>query len=418
MNILAVAGTLLIGAIPIVALITGRISEAFYVLLLLSVALCLRKKKDWGRTISIRAEWRLFLALLTPLIAVLVSQAAHEAWHSSSVEKAARLSIAFPILLMAFLMIRTRWLRYAVWGVIAAGWASAIHVLWLVYPRFNRPPTAEYNAVTYGNLMLLFATITLYSLYLPLTRHPRIEAAFKWLTVSITLVGFVLTQTRTGWMAIPVFALIMLSLNRTQRRPRPTIALLATALAALLALGATSPALRERVVQGYEEVLDCQGTNSTADTSVCIRLQLWRASADIIKSNTLTGLGGGAEFTAELRLRVATGMVSPFVAENFGEPHNDLLYALSSFGILGGVGLILTYTAPSLVFWRRLRSHAPQTERAAAAMGLAVCLGFAVFGLTEFMFRGMRTVSLYVVLVTLFMALSTPSAGAPAAIRE
>jgi O-antigen ligase len=44
-------------------------------------------------------------------------------------------------------------------------------------------------------------------------------------------------------------------------------------------------------------------------------------------------------------------------------------------------------------------------------MGVALCLGFAVFGITELMFRGMRTVGFYTMFVALFLVLSEPGNG-------
>jgi len=44
----------------------------------------------------------------------------------------------------------------------------------------------------------------------------------------------------------------------------------------------------------------------------------------------------------------------------------------------------------------------------AAAIGLAVCLGFMAYGLTELMFRGMRTMGFYSVMMGWALALSDP----------
>ncbi|WP_235489697.1 hypothetical protein [Achromobacter sp. DMS1] len=46
-------------------------------------------------------------------------------------------------------------------------------------------------------------------------------------------------------------------------------------------------------------------------------------------------------------------------------------------------------------------------------MGLALTLGFAVFGLTELMFRTMKTLGLYVILAAWLLALSDGGAAAP-----
>lgn len=47
-------------------------------------------------------------------------------------------------------------------------------------------------------------------------------------------------------------------------------------------------------------------------------------------------------------------------------------------------------------------------EVAAAAMGLSICVGFWVFGWTDVMFRGMRTMGFYAVTIAWLLALSDP----------
>jgi O-antigen ligase len=139
---------------------------------------------------------------------------------------------------------------------------------------------------------------------------------------------------------------------------------------------------------------------------MCIRLQLWGTAWQVFKEQPLLGIGGGRAF--EARLQAEDGRrVSHFVATNFGEAHSDLLYTLATTGILGGTGLLLAYFAPAWIFVRRLTHQGlSKDKRAAAAMGLALCLGFAVFGLTELMFRGMRTISFYAVFVAWLLAAS------------
>ena len=51
-------------------------------------------------------------------------------------------------------------------------------------------------------------------------------------------------------------------------------------------------------------------------------------------------------------------------------------------------------------------------------MGLLLVLGFLSFGLTEMMFRTMRTLSTYLLFVALFLALSSPRSFLPSAGAE
>ena len=83
-----------------------------------------------------------------------------------------------------------------------------------------------------------------------------------------------------------------------------------------------------------------------------------------------------------------------------------MLHMMASYGTLGLIALLLIYLSPGVMFARRLsRSDVPEI-RVAAAMGLCVCVGFWVFGWTDVMFRGMRTLGFYAVTVAWLLALS------------
>jgi O-antigen ligase len=64
------------------------------------------------------------------------------------------------------------------------------------------------------------------------------------------------------------------------------------------------------------------------------------------------------------------------------------------------------YVAPSWIFIRRLGAQVTQPARVAAAMGLVLCVGFFVFGWTELILRGIRTLSFYAVMMAWLLALS------------
>ena len=145
---------------------------------------------------------------------------------------------------------------------------------------------------------------------------------------------------------------------------------------------------------------------------MCIRLQLWRSAIDAGLSHPWVGLGDGGRYHDYLRdVAVPKGLVSQRVVdEEFGEPHNDVMLVFAGFGFPGALGLLFIYLTPCFYFVPRfLRRDVSMQVRAVAAMGLATCLGFALFGLTEMMFRRMNTMSFYVAFVALFMVLSEPT---------
>jgi O-antigen ligase len=397
-----------------VAIISSDVlpSPLFY--LALAVALCIIVRRSGSRMSAgqVLTDYRVLLyCYAVPLFAVLLSSTVHGRWAGAAVESGLRIAFGLPILVLGLRWVKPSLLRQSIWGIYVAALVATGYVVYLTYPSLLvRPVTTVYNAVSYGNIMLLLAMISLYSLRWRLTQFHKLESIFKVIVVAATLVGFVLTQTRTGWLAVPVFAALGVALVSGFRRPWRAAALLAVILVLAVALGSCSPSLRGRVENGYRQATQCYGSDQPVDSSVCVRFQLWRAAWHAFQHNPAFGLGDHSLFPNWMETRaLPDGVVSTYVASNFGEPHNDMMQALSSFGVLGGVGLLLLYLAPAWLFLRRMGSRYSNEIRVAAAMGAATCLGFAVFGITELMFRGMRTVGFYVMLVAIFLVLSEPA---------
>jgi len=393
------------GLSPLLLMSTsGGGSASFYVLLAISVGiLAAERHAPWT---PLRQYGPLAAAFSIPLVAVLANQAWHQSWHSSDFEKALRFLLAM-LVLAAAVRIPRQQLRHAFVGILAATWYAAIEIARLAYTSHARPTTKEFNAVSYGDFTLLFATISAYSLGFQLTRHRRLEAAVKLATALAGLGGYILTQTRGGWLAVPFFVLIAV-IAAGGMAMRYKLLSVATLLAAAALIMHADQSLRSRIDIGMAQYRNC-ATSPLDDNSICIRLQLWHSAWGMFKAEPLVGVGGGDRFRERLRTLHEEGKVSAFVATRFGETHNDVLFFLATYGLPGGLGILAIYAVPGWYFARRLSSQ-DALRRTAAAAGLALCVGFAVFGMTEMMFRGMRTAALYAAWIAIFMALSHPGA--------
>ncbi len=385
-------------------------SIAFYAICVFSLAcLCLPRESGPARAPYWPSYWPLVALLALAALAPLLSSALLGLRaHGSDLERGFRFW-AIALIVAALARLDRERLKLALWGVAAAAWTASITIIHLAWATGQRPDPEEYNAVSYGNLTLLMGVLVLFSIGLRTTRWPRREAIVKLLTGAVAIYAFALTLTRGGWLAVPVFALVALALAG-QRRWLLKASVFAAVIIGCAAILYANQELRGRVKLAVNEVTQCE-QDRLADTSVCTRVQLWSAAWRMFSAAPLTGNGSGSRFPDKLQEQAARGEISAAVAANFGEPHNDLLYAMANYGLPGLVALLAIYFAPGGYFIGRLR-QAGSDGRWAAAMGLVVCLGFAAFGLTELMFRGMRTIGLYATLAALFLALSAPAGGA------
>lgn len=409
-----IATLLLVACPPLSLYLSGAGSLLLYALLLLSVVSFSTSGFTPDAARPGPAYWRpLLLITVVLFVAIVVAQIAHHKLHASSLEKAARIFCIVPLVYF-FCKLQARHLRQVQWGFVLAtlggAWALIFPLAVFVAPDGSlRPDTASftlYNTVGFANLVMLFSTLTLASLGWVLTPFKRLEMAIKVIVALIGYYAVLMSQTRTSLLAVPVFlAIAFIADSRTSWRGKT---LLASATLAILVVLSSSTIVKERIELARQESGQCADQPQT-DSSVCIRFQLLRAATAMFKENPFFGTGDGERFTQSMHSLADRGLISRFVADHWGETHNDLSYVAATYGLVGLFPFIFAmYGMPAWFFVRHLR----QRERAcvtASAMGLIIVLGFLAFGLTEMMFRSMRTVSIYVALVGLMLALSAPS---------
>jgi len=403
---------LLAATLPASSLVRSGAASGVYYAMILTVLACLLQPAT-RRAICTGPEWRHWRPLAWGaglfLLLVVVAQAANGSLPDSGLEKTLRFSLMVPLVLV-FRAIDVRRLQHAQWGLVAAAFLFGGLLIFPPVVDGTRPYTAmysRYNAVEFGNLAMLLGVLCLFLCDWRVTRHVRLEVLFKLLAGFVALYGFVLSATRTGWLAMPVFLLIGAVLILRRSWQARMVALVATVVFLVLAV-TMGTGLKNRVEVGVSEFTQCHEKPLT-DSSICIRLQLARAATNLFQESPWVGVGTGARFRNSLQEQAQKGAISPFVAANYGEPHNDLLHYLAGYGILGVVGaLLFIYVLPAWYFVRFFMTAPKGRRRVAAAMGLAVCLGFAAFGLTEMMFRSMVTASLYSVWVAVLLALAAP----------
>ena len=413
MNLLALSVFCFYVAMPVAIMgSTAAPNWIFLGLLSVSLAYLLKQPRDQIRLILSRYKI-LLLAYLVPVLAVSVSMVAHAHWAGADFQRAITLSAGLPVLLTTLCQIQRQGslsLAPCLWGIYPAAIGSAAYVGWIAFPTFARPYTQIYNIISYSNLMLLLATLSLFSIGWRLSRWRRLEAAAKALVAVIAFTGFILTQTRTGWLAVPAFALLGTALMGRFKNPWRSLSLAAGISVLALVIGLGSSGLRDRFQGTVSQITSCHGDGAMANNNVCARIQLWRAALDMFAKHPVIGLGDGRRYAQKLKAEsLPEGIVSKQVARTLVQPHNDMLYSLASFGVPGALGLLLAYLAPLCLFLKRFRGGSGQrASTTAAVLGAVLCTGFIFMGLTELMLEFPRTLAFFVMFVALFIAASEP----------
>lgn len=374
---------LLLLALPVLILLIPRGGSVPYHLLALVgiIALLLR----WpGAPRRLAGEERLailgFAAFtITVLLSVAETGASREAVRDLDV--LLRPLWAIPII---YLFVRVRPPEGMLWfglslGAVVAGLNALYEVI----------TAAEYvraeggtSAVTYGNTALAMGVMA--AAGLPYFR--RLGRAWMIVPAAALLLGLVgsfLAGSRGGWLAIPVLALLLLWHYWQPGYRRLAIAsVLTVATIVSLALLLPQTGVKNRIDQAVTQVqLYGQDPAVHGDTSVGLRLEMWRAAWSLFLERPLFGGGMGHSFNRFLREGVAEGKFHPATTGQT-MPHNVVLDLLALRGLVGFTGVIVLWWALGRVFLTAARD--PEMEiRALGTAGLALLLGYAVFGLTD-----------------------------------
>ena len=303
----------------------------------------------------------------------------------------------FGFVLFGLLQLRPAQLQNVQWGCVIGAITSAV---WAYLElRGDRPDMvgAFSNTIPFGNVSLLLGLFSLISI-----GWARNEG---WPLIVLRMTGGAaglyasyMSQSRGGWIAIPVLLLIAVAtLRHVSWKKRVTALLVFFAL--LAAVCVSSSMVRTRFDQALSDIHAYEA--GQANTSVGIRFQLWKAAALMLTRHPLAGVGRG-EFHNSLQAIHAEGVITQ-EATAVEHAHNEFLYNGATLGVLGIGALLALYLVPAAYFLRATLCD-DRILRTTGAMGLTLCVGFMLFGLTEVMLIIAQTVVFYSVMVAVFTA--------------
>ncbi|MCA9033868.1 MAG: O-antigen ligase family protein [Planctomycetaceae bacterium] len=178
----------------------------------------------------------------------------------------------------------------------------------------------------------------------------RRKLQMLYLCIVFTLAGycFVLTKSRTAWIATLVgFVILFAQRRRTPASTRRAFRIAVFAGATMLltsAIAAATGALDKEVLL-------------ESPRSLQFRLLYWLGTRDVLLESPVFGAGPGNFRQAYLRHK------PPESSEEIRDPHNMLLEAWTSGGLMSLVGIILCSTAWGISFRHSRSSDREQNER-------------------------------------------------------
>lgn len=381
-------------------LIRGGMNGSLFLLAVLSLYLLISRKSNANQFDN--ADMIFAIAMSSGLAVILISQLYHNDLSARYFDSAARFLLAIPVLL-ALRLIREK-VVFIVQYAFPLGAIAAFVSVMMTDPNVRYSAATSYiNHIHLGDLALMLGFLSIFSINW-VKPDSLIVKLLKMSGLAAGLTVSILSSARGGWIAIPVFMAVYIHFRIKGR-------FLNKAALAMLLIGAVGLAgyffidpIHQRVGMIYSDLT--LFTAGNADTSIGIRLQLWKAALHLIAENPILGVGADG-FGRAMDALSSSGMITPNAADmGKAEVHNEILANTVRFGILGLMFILAIYFVPFYQFLRAAKSGTQQ-QIAAAMMGMCLTLGFFVFGLTVETFDLKMTAAFYSLTVAVLLAAAT-----------
>lgn len=225
-------------------------------------------------------------------------------------------------------------------GGIAAGMFSVYERELLNIRRVG----GDVNQIPFSLYVAMTLLIAIFSL--KVYQH-KIMKSFALISIVGAGYALIMSEVRGVWLAILCVVIMAMLNHATKITIRKNIMMAVIMLLSLQILSATD-AVSSRVVETKNEFAEI--INGNQDTSIGIRLQLWRSAIEIIKAHPFMGVGTqGYQHIMEVQHQqgLITSTALSFKNTHF---HNQYLDSYVRYGVIGLVISILMCLSPLLLY--------------------------------------------------------------------
>jgi len=346
---------------------------------------------------SLSREDRLLLFTLITYFLIYALSASIDGMNSRDLDRPSRFVLAG--LALIFLLNTSISPRFLLYGVlIGASGAGLLSLYQYIILDLTRP-SGHHHSIAFGNdsQMLSLLCFVCAGYFLQTKKHGLV--IFSVVAGILALIAFILSGTRGGWLAIPLFIYIAWQYKDLLSKKMIVIGsiLFSIGIVATLQLPNISTLGR---LQLATQNLAHYSHGESKTTSTGIRIEMWKSAWYSFLEKPIYGTGEhkNKEFK---RKQIDQKLVHKDVID-FGHAHNELLTALSFRGIIGFISLLAIYLVPLYLFRKKLSNQA--SSKPFALGGITICLSYMIYGLTQSMFEHNSGTTIYAFMIVFYWA--------------
>lgn len=196
-----------------------------------------------------------------------------------------------------------------------------------IIPKTNGVNLGFINPIT-SSLLFVFGILIL-SFYYSKTNLIKHKVLVAFL-MGLFFLSIAIGSGRIGYLSLMLLSPII-AYNLLGRRHILKIAVISILMIGLLLL---SPMVQNRIALVASDIKEYQNMNP--NTSIGLRLHMWKGAINIFLENPIIGVGTGGYQMAMKKYEIP--QLAPEFRE-FSQPHNSFLYMAANFGIVGLISL-------------------------------------------------------------------------------
>jgi O-antigen ligase len=365
--------TCVVFLLPALVLTTGRGVGLIQIAVLLGALYYARPM--WEQRHALFGSARLIVIALAMNFAMATASLAWSGFEPRFVEGPFKQLLAVCVVALVGLM---RPKAAAFWPGVFFGVIGA--AILAVYQRFGLDiPRAEgfHMAIMFGDIAMALSLMSLASI----ERFAGTRwALFPYVAFLSGVAASIMSGSRGGWIALAFSFVPLYSYGRTAMKRGVAVIVVVSVILFVGGYFVPESNIRQRVTDVAADI--SQYRSGYTYTPIGTRFEMWKGAWTMFVEHPVFGVGR-ANYHQALNHLIDRGEISPTVRD-FYHAHNEMLNALATEGLLGGLTLAFLYVAPMVFFMRCLRRN--DVSRSYALAGLLLVLSFIDFGLTQVLF--------------------------------
>lgn len=288
-------------------------------------------------------------------------------------------------LALSALLLTVHTLSKRLW-IAGLGVASVCLVLNVIYghvvfdPYFPRISGTTNHPIHFGNFAALIAMLLMSLAMLGRSESVRFRL-FCIVGAVLALGSAVASQSRSSFVVL--LCLVPLAfLEMKDRLHRWVVRVGIVLTVVVLVLVATHPSIQDklRIKETGNDIELIESNNYQG--SIGSRLSMWQTAWSMFKDHPVVGIGPN-KFQSEFARRMQSGE-SPRADAEHNQPHNDLLNAASTGGLLKLMAYVFLIAAPFMFFYKKYKASQQDVhQRMLPIIGMQVVGAFFLTGLTN-----------------------------------